>query len=263
MDDNGTINGVKRVADLIKHETRKWFEHEAGYADFKDAKAVVGISGGKDSSVVAALLANVLGPENVYGVMMPKHVQLDIGDSSSLCSFLGIKSYVVNIGSMIDDTLEKVVAVLPGVHVENKQVKTNLPARIRMSVLYTFAQSINGRVIGTGNFSESLMGYTTLWGDSVCDFNPIKGLFVDEVIAVGDALGLPERFTRKPPNDGMSGKTDEENLGFTYDAVKHWWLDEFDRGRATTFDKDNPIYKRYKSQEFKRRLLQNIPGVEL
>lgn len=172
--------------------------------------AVLGISGGKDSSVAAALLVRALGKERVIGVLMPQGDQFDIDYSHELCELLGIKKLEINIGGVVE-SLKKAFCFEPSV-----QTLTNIPPRVRMSVLYAVAQSFNGRVANTCNLSEDWVGYATRYGDGAGDFGPISHFTVQEVKAVGRYLKLPEKFIEKPPLDGLCGKTDEENLGFEY-----------------------------------------------
>jgi len=175
-----------------------------------DCNAVVGISGGKDSSVVAALCVQALGADRVIGVLMPNGVQSDIDAAQLLVDFLGIRHYVVNIKDAVEGLKNSIPFEL------SRQSEINLPARVRMAALYAVSQSNNGRVANTCNLSEDWVGYATRYGDGAGDFSPCSRLTVQEVKAVGRALGLPERLIEKPPIDGLSGKTDEENLGFTY-----------------------------------------------
>ncbi|MBQ8822170.1 MAG: NAD(+) synthase [Lachnospiraceae bacterium] len=176
-----------------------------------DCNAVVGISGGKDSSVVAALCVEALGKDRVIGVLMPCGVQADIDMAKKLVDFLGIGSYEVN----IEDALNGVLNNIKGLEITT-QARTNLPPRIRMTTLYAVSQSVNGRVANTCNLSEDWVGYSTRYGDSVGDFSPLSRLTVTEVKAIGKELGLPLDLVDKVPIDGLCGKTDEENLGFTY-----------------------------------------------
>lgn len=178
--------------------------------------AVLGISGGKDSSVAAALCAEALGTERVIGVLMPDGEQPDIDMSVLLTEHLGIRNYTVN----IHDAVQAVKEALPfGM---SEQSRINLPPRIRMAVLYAVSQSNNGRVVNTCNLSEDWVGYATRYGDAAGDFSPLSGLTVQEVKAVGRELGLPEALVEKAPSDGLCGKTDEDNLGFTYAVLDRY-----------------------------------------
>ena len=182
--------------------------------------AVVGISGGKDSSVIAALCCEAYGKENVVGVLMPDGVQPDIDYSNDLVEFLGIRHYTVNIHAAVRGVLDEMERLeLP----PTRQTTVNLPSRIRMSTLYAVAQSVEGGiVINTSNLSEDWVGYCTVYGDSAGAFSPIGMYTTEEVIAIGAALGLPEKFLIKPPSDGLTGLTDEDNLGFSYHAVNDY-----------------------------------------
>ncbi|MDE7464331.1 MAG: NAD(+) synthase [Clostridiales bacterium] len=178
----------------------------------KGCNAVVGISGGKDSSVVAALCAEALGKDRVIGVLMPCGVQHDIDCAYKLVNHLGIKHYEVNIKNAVDG----VTGAIPSVLELTEQTRNNLPPRIRMATLYAVSQSCNGRVANTCNLSEDWVGYSTRYGDSVGDFSPLSKLTVTEVKQIGYVLGLPKDLVDKVPIDGLCGKTDEDNLGFTY-----------------------------------------------
>ncbi len=182
-----------------------WFEENG-----RGCSAVIGISGGKDSSTVAALCARALGSDRVIGVLMPQGDQFDIDYSYELCRLLGIKHYVVNIKDAVDALKASIPLEL------STQAATNIPPRVRMTVLYAVAQCCNGRVANTCNLSEDWVGYSTRYGDAAGDFGAISHFTVQEVKAIARYLGLPERFVEKPPIDGLCGKTDEDNLGFTY-----------------------------------------------
>lgn len=195
----------EKAANRCIEWIRRWFDENG-----KGCSAVLGISGGKDSSVAAALCAKALGAERVIGVLMPQGEQFDIDYSHELCEILGIRKIEVNIG----DTVAALRAALP--FEPSVQTVTNIPPRIRMAVLYAVSQTHNGRVANTCNLSEDWVGYATRYGDGAGDFGPISHFTVQEVKAIGRYLGLPEKFVEKPPLDGLCGKTDEDNLGFTY-----------------------------------------------
>ena len=196
-------------------------------------KAVLGISGGKDSTIAAALCVKALGAENVVGVMMPNGLQIDIDDSREVCKLLGIQSFEVNIeeayAGIVDNIAKELNNKVTGTYEprtgfltvrSNGMIRTNLPARLRMSTLYTVAALYpNSRVVNTCNASEDFVGYSTKYGDAAGDFSPLGGLTVREVLEIGDALGLPYSLVHKTPSDGMCGKTDEDNLGFTYEQL--------------------------------------------
>ena len=194
---------------------RAWFAKNG-----PESAAVVGISGGKDSTVVAALCAKALGPENVYGIMMPNGIQPDIDDSMKLIDFLGIKSAQINIKDAYDGVINEVQNAFE----VSRQTRINLAPRIRMSVLYACSQCVNGRVSNNGNRSEKYVGYSTVFGDGAGDFSPLGELTVSEVRLVGECLGLPHELVYKAPSDGLTGNTDEDVLGFTYEALDTYIL---------------------------------------
>lgn len=207
------FNVEKVTADAVQW-IRDWFE-----VNGKGCNAVIGISGGKDSSVVAALCVKALGKERVIGVLMPNGKQSDIHDSEELVAYLGIPFYVCNIKKAVDGVLESLEA--SGVKA-SRQTVVNLPPRIRMSTLYALSQSMNGRVANTCNLSEDWVGYSTRYGDAAGDFSPLGKLTVQEVKAVGKHLGLPLHLVDKVPSDGLTDRTDEDNLGFTYAALDNY-----------------------------------------
>ena len=195
-------------ASNIINWIRNWFDHNG-----KDSPAVIGISGGKDSSTVAALCVKALGKDRVIGVKMPNGKQSDIDYANGIIEYLGIKSYEVNIHDTYEAVLEqlKVNGITP-----SKQTIVNLPPRLRMATLYAISQSVNGRVSRNCNLSEDMTGYSTRYGDDAGDFAPLRNLTVQEVKAVGKAIGVPDQFIEKTPSDGLQAKTDEDNLGFLY-----------------------------------------------
>jgi NAD+ synthase len=208
---------ARKVKDDAVSWIRGYFDEEG-----RGCPAVVGISGGKDSSVAAALCAAALGADRVYGVLMPRGEQYDIGVSHELVSTLGIRCCVVN----IKDSVETLLAAIGAAGLTlTGQAEVNTPARIRMSVLYTVSAIINGRVANTCNLSEDWVGYSTKFGDSAGDFSPMAALTATEVKAIGRELGLPAKFVDKVPEDGLSGLSDEENLGFTYDVLDRYIRD--------------------------------------
>lgn len=199
---------AKKVKEDIVQWIRDWFEENG-----PGCNAVLGISGGKDSSVVAALCCEALGKDRVIGVLMPNGEQFDIDVSEKLVQHLGIKHYVINIKDAYAGLMDQLGKVLPEVSVATS---TNVPPRLRMATVYAVAQSNNGRVANTCNLSEDWVGYSTRYGDAAGDFSPLSFLTVQEVKAIGRELGLPAMFVDKVPIDGLCGKTDEDNLGFTY-----------------------------------------------
>lgn len=231
-------------AEKIKNECVQWirdfFENNG-----KGCNAVVGISGGKDSSIVAALCVEALGKDRVIGVLMPCGEQHDIDMAKLLVNTLGIKHYIIN----IKDAVEGIVRNIP--FELSAQSKMNLPPRIRMSTLYAVSQSHNGRVANTCNLSEDWVGYSTRYGDSVGDFSPCSFLTVHEMKQIGRLLGLPDVLVDKVPIDGLCGKTDEDNLGFTYAE-----LDRYIReGVIEDQEKKAKIDRMHKMNQFKLELM--------
>lgn len=204
------FNAVKQKNDAVNW-IRDFFNHNG-----KDSPAVVGISGGKDSSVVAALCVEALGRDRVIGVLMPCGEQSDIDMALLLVNHLGIKYHVVNIKSAVEGLKSAIDIEL------SRQSVINLPPRIRMATLYAVSQSYNGRVANTCNLSEDWVGYSTRYGDSVGDFSPLSRFTVAEVKEIGRVIGLPDVLVDKTPIDGLSGKSDEENLGFTYKELDRY-----------------------------------------
>lgn len=231
----------------VKNDCVKWirdFFNENG----KGCNAVIGISGGKDSSVVAALCVEALGKERVIGVLMPNGEQRDIDMAKLLVSFLGIRSFTVNIKEAVDGLIKNIPFDI------SEQSRVNLPPRIRMATLYAVSQSNNGRVANTCNLSEDYVGYSTRYGDAAGDFSPCANLTVREVKAIGRVLGLPEVLVDKVPIDGLCGKTDEENLGFTYAE-----LDKYIReGIIEDETKKEKIDKLHKANLFKLKLMPSF-----
>ena len=208
---------AEKVTNEVVEWVRDLFERTAS----PTTNAVIGISGGKDSSVAAAVCVKALGKDRVIGVLMPQGEQADIAYSRLLVDTLGIKSYTINIGDTVSTFMNELSK-----HMEpSEQARVNTPARVRMTTLYAVAACHNGRVVNTCNLSADWVGYSTKFGDAAGDFSPLSDLTVTEVLQVGDLLGLPHELVHKVPIDGLCGKTDEENLGFTYAM-----LDKYIRG---------------------------------
>ena len=227
------------------------------YKDNPNGKAIIGISGGKDSTICAALLVEALGADRVVGVMMPNGVQYDIDDSYQVCKYLGIYSLEVNIEDAYEGILDDLSGSLAKNKVEcpyskvrnNSMIKTNLPSRLRMATLYAVSALYpNSRVVNTSNLSERYIGYCTKGGDTVADFSPLGELTVREVLMIGDDLGLPYDLVHKTPSDGMSGRSDEEKIGFTYDELDNYILYVDDNLSDETIEK---IEKMHKANEHK------------
>ena len=238
---------VEKTTNEVIAWIQNWFEQNG-----KGCNAVVGISGGKDSSIVAALCAKALGKDRVIGVLMPNGEQADIDCSKQLVAHLGIPYYVCNIKEGVDGVLASLKAT--GVEI-SRQTIVNLPPRIRMSTLYALSQSMNGRVANTCNLSEDWVGYSTRYGDAAGDFSPLGKLTVQEVKAIGKHLALPENLVEKVPSDGLTDRTDEDNLGFTYAM-----LDKYIRtGVCDDEEKKAKIDRLHVMNEFK---LKPIPCYE-
>ena len=207
---------------------RDWFETQSNNAD----GIVIGISGGKDSTVVAKLCVEAIGKENVLGVLMPNGDQKDIKDSFKVCELLGIKSEIIN----IKDTEQTLLQELFNNYITpSREAIINVAPRLRMITLYTIAQTKNYRVAGTGNATEKVLGYFTKWGDGAHDFNPIGMLTCTQVIELGRELGLPEELITKTPSDGLTGKTDEEQFGYTYAEIDYVIENELEEGEVFEF----------------------------
>ena len=232
-------NAMKIKNDCVAW-IRKFFEENG-----RGCNAVIGISGGKDSSVVAALCAEALGKDRVVGVLMPCGEQKDIDMAELLVSHLGIRSYTVNIKDAVEAIRREIPIEL------SDQSRINLPPRVRMATLYAVSQSVNGRVANTCNLSEDWVGYSTRYGDAAGDFSPCSGLTVAEVKEIGGLLGLPAVLVDKVPSDGLCGKTDEDNLGFTYAE-----LDRYIRtGEMPEGEKKDRIDRLHKRNLFKLQLM--------
>lgn len=217
------IFNAKKATDACIEWIQDWFNENG-----KGCNAVIGISGGKDSTVVAALCMKALGRDRVIGVMLPDGIQPDIADSREIIRNLGIHGVEYNIGDASTAMVENlsVVKVLAGqlglLEIPSRQARENLPPRLRMAALYMIAQNFNGRVSNNCNLSENWIGYSTIYGDTAGDFSPVSCFTASEVVAIGRTLGIPERFLVKPPSDGLCGQTDEDKLGFTYKLLDEY-----------------------------------------
>lgn len=239
----------KKAKDEIVQWIRDYFQENG-----PDCSAVVGISGGKDSSVVAALCVEALGKDRVVGVLMPNGYQSDIGDSYRIVEALDINCKVVN----INDAYMAMMDSLDGVMNVSEQTKINLPPRLRMAVLYAVAQSLTrgGRVANTCNLSEDFVGYSTKYGDSVGDFSPLANLMVHEVKQIGHELSIPADLVDKTPADGLCGKTDEDNLGFSYAQVD----DFIEKGTCGIMSVDYKIQQMHQKNLHKLRWMPTFGG---
>ena len=236
---------AEKTKDECIEWIRNWFD-----VNGPGCNAVIGISGGKDSTVTAALCVETLGKDRVIGVLMPNGVQADIDDSRAVVEHLGIKNFTIDISGAVSSTLKELEN--KGIEVTD-QARINLPPRIRMTTLYAVSQCHNGRVANTCNLSEDWVGYSTRYGDAAGDFSPLAHLTVAEVKAIGKLLKVPAFLVDKAPSDGLCGKTDEDNLGFTY-AVLDRYIRE---GVIDDEDTKALIDKKHKMNLFK---LQTLPG---
>ena len=239
---------VAKEVESIENQIRDYFVNNG-----PEAKAVIGISGGKDSTIAAALLVRALGADRVVGVLMPNGEQSDIEDAYQVCSLLKIKYIEINIKSACDALYEQ----LQHAHIlSNDAILTNTPARVRMTTLYAVAASVGGRVINTGNRSELYIGYTTKYGDLAGDFSIWRTYYISEVYAIGDYLGLPINLVHKDPSDGMSGKTDEDRFGFTYEELDNFLMHNI----HPDYTKYKQICQMHERNIHKERVI-NIPAV--
>lgn len=251
---------VETLAKDVVLWTQWWMDKNGD----DNTKVVIGISGGKDSTVTAKILVEALGKDRVIGVMMPNGEQKDIQDSIKVCELLGIKNYTINIGKAYEALTDELKVVAEnGKPYPTPMYATNTPARLRMATLYGIGATIgNCRVVNTCNLSEDYVwgNYSTLYGDSAGDFAPLQGLTVTEVIAIGDYFGLPASLVHKAPSDGMCGTTDERNLAKLY-GIENWTYAEFDkfiRGQECIFNSEqkDKLFEGAKKGKFKRDLIR-------
>lgn len=246
---------AKKQTEQVIAWIRDWFA-----VNGPESPAIVGLSGGKDSTLVATLCVKALGKNRVFGVLMPDHTQSDLDVAKQVAEWLEIPYAVVDIGAATDgikQSLGNAVHFAPGKgqversFAQTAPMRTNIPPRIRMTTLYAIAQSMNGRVSNNGNRSEKHVGYSTIYGDMAGDFSPISSFTVTEVIAIGEYLGIPEEFIYKKPSDGLTGKTDEDNLGFTYEELDTYIL----TGHCECEEIKEKIDRRYRSNLFKQKMM--------
>lgn len=245
------INPTKEIQHMVD-EIKKYFVNNGN----KDTKAIIGISGGKDSTIAAALLVRALGKDRVIGVLMPNGTQTDIADSYEVCKILGISHYTFNIGNAYNEMMESfnTNVTLP----INDQLTTNVPSRLRMTALYMVAAAVGGRVINTGNYSEGYIGYTTKYGDLAGDFAILKDYTVREILEIGDNLDeLPKHLVHKLPGDGLTGKTDEDQTGIPYDVLDAYILDD----ETPDYETLRNIEERHKRNNHKRVI--NLPFIRI
>jgi NAD+ synthase len=243
------LKNVSDTIDDIIRDIRDYFSEPEN----RGTKAIIGMSGGKDSTIAAALLVRALGPENVVGVLMPNGHQSDFDDAMEVCeSILELRNIeVIDIGPITDSFYNAIGYEW----CETDAIRTNTPARMRMAMLYALASIYHARVICTSNASEKYVGYTTKYGDNVGDYAIWKNFYVRDILAIGEVLEeLPNEFVFKAPADGMSGSTDEERLGFSYDELDSYILN----GEIKYVESVSKIKARHLSAEHKRNV--NMPG---
>ncbi len=239
------FNTEQITKDLIAW-IREWFEKNG-----KGCNAVIGISGGKDSTVAAAICVEALGKDHVFGVMMPDGVQTDIEDSLRVVQHLGIDHTICNVGPAIEAVMQSIENKEDYI-VTSSQARINLPPRIRMATLYAVSQSMNGRVINTCNLSENICGFSTLYGDHAGDVSLFDQLTVTEIRKIGHYLGLPTDLVEKVPSDGLTGESDEEMYGFTYETLDHY----IRTGECEDETVKEKIRERYEKGKFKLDLIR-------
>ncbi len=210
----------KQTKQLIEY-TREWFNKFG-----ENSRAVLGISGGKDSSVTAAILKEALGADRVLGIIMPNGEMSDLDDAKLLVDFLEIPNEIVP----ITDYYNAAIATFEKAEKceVTKDLKINLAPRLRMSTLYAFAQGqpVTTFVVNTCNASEDYVGYSTKYGDAAGDVSLLQDFTVTEVLQIGEYLGLPEQLVHKVPSDGLSGMSDEDKLGFKYAQLDEYIADK-------------------------------------
>ncbi len=213
---------------------------------------VVGNSGGKDSAVVIAMATKALGKERVLTVAMPcNSIQADLEDARLVSEKFDVKFLNIDLSESYNKFEDSINNEISKINIElNKEAKVNIKPRLRMTTLYGIAQSLGYLVIGTGNLCERMVGYTTKWGDSASDFNPIANFTVDEVLAIGEYLGVPDKIIHKAPNDGLGGQTDEEKMGVTYKQIAEY----IETGKTDLVAMAN-IEKRNRSSKHKRTMV--------
>lgn len=232
---NETENAIKWIKDYVEKCGAKG--------------VVVGNSGGKDSAVVIAMATKALGKERVLAIAMPcNSIKEDLADARLVADTFGVNTLEIDLSATYNTLENAINNELKPCNMElNKDSKINIKPRMRMMTLYGVAQSFGYLVIGTGNLCERMVGYTTKWGDSASDFNPIANFTVDEVLAIGEYLGVPDKIIHKAPNDGLGGQTDEEKMGVTYKQIAEY----IETGKTDVAAMEN-IERRNKSSKHKR-----------
>lgn len=241
---------AKKTKDEVVQWIKDWFEENG-----KDCNAVLGLSGGKDSTICAALLAEALGPGRVIGVSMPSFGQSENG-ADKIAKHLGIRYMKAPITGIVSGFNKMWYEFGDEDFHWSKQTVQNLPPRIRTTMLYAIAQTFDGRVCCCDNASENYIGYSTFGGDDFGSFSPLGELTVTEVRAIGDAMGLPHEWVHKVPDDGLPHSCpDEEKLGYSYDT-----LDKYIRGEKEPAPEiKEKIDRMHKATQFKRDII-HVPA---
>lgn len=239
---------------LIKYanDACNWIKE---YVEKTHAKGVViGNSGGKDSATVIAMATKALGKDKVYTVAMPcNSISKDLSDAKLVADKFGVQMLTIDLTSSYKEMEDIININLKNNDFTylNDESKINMKPRFRMTCLYSIAQTLGCLVCGTGNLCEQMVGYTTKWGDSASDFNPIANFTVDEVLFIGKYLGVPDEILNKAPSDGLGGKTDEEKMGIKYSEI----AEMIENGNTQNLDSKNEIIRRYKASAHKRNLV--------
>lgn len=240
---------------MIKREAENAIEWIKQYVEKAGAKGIViGNSGGKDSATVLAMATKAIGKERVIAVSMPCYSNKnDFEDAKLVADTFGVTFLKVDLSDCYQQMEEEIHSELNKIEIEelSKEARINIKPRLRMTTLYGIAQTLDYLVIGTGNLCESMVGYTTKWGDSASDFNPIGNFTVDEVLQIGEYLGVPEKILKKAPNDGLGGQTDEEKMGITYKQI----AEMIETGDTDDEWAKQEILKRFQSSKHKRELV--------
>lgn len=237
---------VAEVTNEIIEWIKNWFE-----TNCKDSKAVIGMSGGKDSTIVAALLVKALGKDRVIGVGMPDITQ-GYNEADKICDYLGIKFMECPIGEFTN--------IFRKNYELSERAKQNIPPRLRMTILYAIAQSINGVVANTSNLSEDYIGYATLFGDSAGSFSPLGKMTVTEILQIGDYLELPKKWVYKTPDDGLPFSCpDEQKFGFTYKTLDEYIREDKEPIGFSGTSVRHKINEMYVKNKFKTDII-NLPS---
>jgi NAD+ synthase len=237
----------KKILDFIKRK----------FENTKSKGVIIGLSGGLDSTTTLFLCVESLGKDKVLGLLMPCEMndKKDTEDAIELCKKMDVKYRVID----IDPILESFGKFLD---LSNRLIKGNLMARIRMCILYYFANKNNLLVVGTGNKSEYLQGYFTLHGDIACDLLPLGNLYKKHVRELAKELNVPKKIIDKIPTAGLwKGQTDEGELGVYYDELdkilplleNNLSLDEIQKNTGLKIEKIKRVKERFERTEFKRK----------